>query len=132
MIENNILSISNTLFKDRKEYSKVTDSQKEQFFFIFNRYFSKKHLGKSFMLNDKTLNKSIGMDLWFEYFKNKPYPQWFWSKSSKKQGDESLTDKDLNILKEHLDIGEQELNFLLKHHYDEIIEELQYLKKLTK
>jgi hypothetical protein len=132
MIENNILAISNKMFKDKKDWVKVTDSQKEQFFFIFNRYFSKKHSDKSFLLNDKSVNKTVGMDLWYEYFKNKPYPQWFWSKSPKKQNDEDLTDKDFNNLREHLDVGEQELNFLLKHHHDEIIEELQYLKKLTK
>jgi hypothetical protein len=132
MIENNILTISNTMFKDKKDWVKVTDLQKEQFFFIFNRYFSKRHSDKSFLLNHKSVNKSVGMDLWYEYFDNKPYPQWFWSKSPKKQSDEELTDKDFKNLRAHLDVGEQELNFLLKHHHNEIIEELQYLKKLIK
>ena len=36
MIDNNILAISNVMFRDKKDWSKVTDEQKEQFFFIFN------------------------------------------------------------------------------------------------
>ena len=39
MIENNILALSNAMFRN-KTWGDVKDEQKEQFFFIFNRYFS--------------------------------------------------------------------------------------------
>ena len=132
MIENNILSISKSMFKDRKDWSDVSSEQKEQFFFIFNRYFSKKHSEKSFLLNSKIQDKSLGMDVWFEYMKDKPYPQWFWSKSTNKKSEDFVSEKEFENLRKHLDLGEEELKHLIKHYKDEIIEELEYLKKLTK
>ena len=132
MIDNNILAVSNVMFKDKKDWNKVSLDQKEQFFFIFNRYFSKRHLDKSFLLNHKDIDKSTSMELWFEYYKDKSYPKWFWSKSPKQESNETISEKDLLLLKKHLDLGDNELSFLIKHHRAEIIEEIEYLKKLTK
>lgn len=132
MIENNLLAISNVIFKNKKDWSKVTSEQKEQFFFIFNRLFSKKYPNISFLLNDKLVDKESSMELWFEFMKNEPYPQWFWSKPQSKILNESLSDKEYELLIKHFGIKNDELNFLIKHHNQEIIEELNYLKKLTK
>ena len=41
----------------RELWQFVTDEQKELYFFIFNRYFSKKFPEKSQLLNDKSINK---------------------------------------------------------------------------
>ena len=132
MIANNLLAISNVIFKNKKDWSKVTKEQKDQFFFIFNRLFAKKHPNLSLLLNDKMVDKELSMDLWFEFMKNKPYPQWFWSKPDLKKSDDCISDKDYELLMKHFDIKNDELNFLIKHHNQEIIEELNYLKKLTK
>ena len=132
MIDNNILAISNAMFKDKKNWSKVTDEQKEQFFFIFNRYFSKRYPKESQLLNGKEINKSDCMDLWFEFIKNKPYPQWFWSKSTEKSEKGEFSEKELMMLRQYLDIKSEELDFLIKHNREEIIEELEYLKKSNK
>jgi hypothetical protein len=132
MIENNILSVSNAMFKNKNDWNEVRKDQKEQFFFIFNRFFSKKFLDLSFLLNDKKMNKEVGTDLWYEYMKTKPYPQWFWSKSSVKSDHLGISESNLKMLKKHLDIKDDELEFLIKHHNQEIIEELEYLKKLDK
>lgn len=131
MIENNILALSKSMFTNQNDWGKVKNEQKEQFFFIFNRYFSKRYPDFSFLLNSKDQNKSTGMDLWFEFMKNKPYPQWFWSKSTKPTED-MITDKNFEQLMIHLDIGSEELRHLIKHYKDEIIEEIDYLKKLSK
>lgn len=130
MIENNILAISKVMFTNKNDWKKVTVEQKEQFFFIFNRYFSKKYPDLSSLLNDGNQEKVVGMDLWFEFMKDKSYPQWFWSKATKNS--EEFSDKETSQLLQHLDINEQELNFLIKHYKQEIIEELDYLKKLSK
>lgn len=132
MIDNNILAISNAMFKDKKNWSKVTDEQKDQFFFIFNRYFSKRYPKESQFLNGKEINKSDGMDLWFEFLKNKPYPQWFWSKSTEKSEKGEFNEKELSMLRQYLDVKSEELDFLIKHHRDEVIEELEYVKKSNK
>jgi hypothetical protein len=132
MIDNNILAISNVMFRDKKDWSKVTDEQKEQFFFIFNRYFSKKYSMESQLLNDKDIDKIIGMDLWFEFMKTQPYPKWFWSKAKEEKTKGDISEKEFKRLLSHLQIKSEELDFLIKHHKDEIIEELEYLKKLDK
>ena len=132
MIENNILSISNVMFRNKEDWSKVSDDQKDQFFFIFNRYFSKKYPIESQLLNSKSIDKTIGMDLWFHFMKSKPYPKWFWSKSTEKSEKEEFSEKELLMLRQYLDIKSEELDFLIKHHKDEIIEELEYLKKSNK
>ena len=132
MIENNILAISNVIFKNKSLWKDVTTEQKEQFFFIFNRFFSKKYPHQSLLLNNKNTNKEVGMDIWFEFMKNKPYPQWFWSKPNLKKTNGDINDKDYDLLLKHIDIKSDELNFLIKHHKNELIEELDYLKKLSK
>jgi hypothetical protein len=132
MIDNNILAISNVMFRDKKDWSKVSDEQKDQFFFIFNRYFSKRYPMESQFLNDKNIDKSIAMDLWFEFMKTQPYPKWFWSKSTEKSEKGEFNEKELSMLRQYLDIKSEELDFLIKHHKDEVIEELEYLKKSNK
>ena len=132
MIENNILAISNVMFRNKEDCSKVSDDQKDQFFFIFNRYFCKKYPIESQLLNSKSIDKTIGMDLWFHFMKSKPYPKWFWSKSTEKSEKEEFNEKELLMLRQYLDIKSEELDFLIKHHKDEIIEELEYLKKSNK
>jgi len=131
MIENNILAISNAMFRD-KNWDKVKEEQKEQFFFIFNRYFSKKHLELAQSLNDKLTNKSVGLDLWAEYYKNKPYPNWFWSKPKESKEKQEFTKDDKKNLLKHLDVKMIELEFLINHHKDFVKEELEYLNKLNK
>jgi len=103
MIENNILAISNAMFKNKNDWGKVTEEQKKQFFFIFNRYFSKKYLDLAQSLNHKETDNSVAMDLWYEFMKNKPYPQWFWSKSPKSDSKEEISDKDISELQKKLE-----------------------------
>ena len=132
MIENNILAISNVMFRNKEDWSKVSDDQKDQFFFIFNRYFSKKYPIESQLLNSKSIDKTIGMDLWFHFMKSKPYPKWFWSKPKEEKSKSDISVQEIKRLLIHLQIKSEELDFLIKHHKDEIIEELEYLKKIDK
>lgn len=128
-IENNILEISKAMFTNKNNWTYVTDEQKEQFFFIFNRYFSRKYTDLSQLLNDKLINKSVGMDLWANFMKDKPYPQWFWVKTKKNTkviGDDGL----LEELKSINNLNDQEFDFLIKNYPNEINEEINYLKQL--
>lgn len=131
MIENNILAITNAMFKNKSEWQKVSDDQKGQFFFIINRYFAKKYFVLAEKLNNLNQNKSTAMDLWFHFMSDKPYPQWFWTKS-KKKSEIDYSDNDFYDLRKKYDLKTQEFEFLIKHHKEEIIEELEYLKKTKK
>ena len=128
IIDNNVLAISKCMFQERKNWKFVTDEQKDLFFFIINRYFSKQYPYLAQLLNDKTTDKVAGMDLWFHFMEDKPYPKWFWSKSEKSKDDSLFTEKEVNSLLNRFDIKQEELDLLIKYHLDDVKEELKYIK----
>jgi hypothetical protein len=131
MIEDNILSVSKAMFQNRGDWKLVTNDMKEKYFFIFNRYFSKKYPQFAQLLNDKNINKAIGLDLWFNFMSDKPYPKWFWSKSKEK--DESILGKDFDLLMKKLQLNKKEdLEYLIGKFPEEIEEELKFYKKQQK
>jgi hypothetical protein len=132
IIENNLLAVSKVMFQNRENWKHVTDTQKETFFFIFNRYFSKKYPEMASFLNDKNINKAEGLDLWYHYMKNKPYPKWFWGKVEKKKDDSEFSEKDIEKLLFRFDIKKSELDLLIKYNISEVKEELKYIKSTEK
>ena len=42
IIENNLLAVTNAMFKDKKNWNWVNDEQKNDFFFIINRLLAKR------------------------------------------------------------------------------------------
>lgn len=122
----NLLEVSTIMFKDKKEWHKVTDEEKSTYFFIFNRYFSKKYPHLSQCLNSKEQDKVLGMNLIYQFMLNQPYPKWFWSKSDKKIGKNLLTEKQELKLLEIWDIKKEDLEFIIKFYPEEFKEELDY------
>jgi len=53
IIENNLLAVTNAMFKDKKNWNWVNDEQKNDFFFIINRLLAKRFTEKSQLLNLK-------------------------------------------------------------------------------
>lgn len=125
-IESNILDISKTMFTNKENWKYITDEQKQQFFFIFNRYFCRKYCDLSQYLNDKSFDKSVGMDLWFYFMKDKPYPQWFWVKTKKTIQEED--DKLFEELRNNNQLTKQEFDFIKNNYPDEVQDEINYLK----
>jgi hypothetical protein len=131
-----IIDVANAIFKFKNDWiytndkKKVSDEYKEKFFFIFNRYFSKKYPQKAQLLNLKTIDKATAMDLWFHFMKTQPYPDWFWSKSPKHE--KAMPEKEYKQLLRHLQIKESDLDYLIDRYPDFIKEEQTYLKKLEK
>jgi hypothetical protein len=125
-----LIDIANAMFRNRSDWGKITDDDKEKLFFIFNRYFSKKYPEKSHLLNMKTTNKSDGMDLWFHFMKGKPYPQWFWSKSPTDKPE--IPEKDFKLLMIRLKLKDSDITYLVNNFPDFIKEELKYYKQLDK
>ena len=130
-VEDNLLAIANAMFKNRLNWNNVSNTLKEKWFFIFNRYFSKTYPEKAQLLNLKTIDKVTAMELWFQFMKTQPYPDNFWSKSPKKEN-EGLTDKERKSLRKHLRIDDHDLDYLCRRYPDIIKEELGHLIKLEK
>ncbi len=132
MIEDNLLSISKVIFQNRNNWKFVTNDMKEKYFFIFNRYFSKKYPNESQLINHKSINKSIGLDLWFYFMKDKEYPKWFWSKSKfEKSSDLPEIDFRLLMIKLNLD-KDDDLQYLINNFPEVIKEELEFYKTKQK
>jgi hypothetical protein len=131
MAQKTILEVANAIFKNKNDWKYIDDSDKKKYFFIFNRYMSKKYPEQAQFLNDKLLDEVLGMNLIYAFLSKKTYPRWFWSKSEKKAEKISFSQKDLVSLQTKLDIKESEMELLVKYHSDEVKEELKYIKALT-
>lgn len=129
-MDNNLSYIFNAIFKNRKDWDFITDDQKEKYFFIINRNFSKKYPEKAQLFNLKSINKISSMNLWFNFFENKPYPNWFWSKGDKADKSE-IPEKDYKALLKILQIKDIDLDYLIDKHPEFIKEELTWLKKVN-
>ena len=127
-IDNHILAVSKCMFQDRKDWIYVTDQQKEKWFFIINRNMSKKYPYLAQLLNDKSIDKVSGMNLWFHFMEGKPYPKWFWSKGEKSKDNSQFSDKEIESLLSKFNIKSDELDLLIHYHIDDVKEELKYIK----
>jgi hypothetical protein len=114
----------------RGSWDKITVEEKEKNFFIFNRYFSKVYPEQAQLLNLKNIDKVVGMELWYQFMKTEPYPDWFWSKSEKSDKP-ILAPKDYKMLLVSLKVKPDDLDYLIEKHYEFIKEELSYLKKVN-
>ena len=83
-IDDNLLSVFNTMFKKRDDWRFLTDKQKDTYFFIINRNLSKRYTEQAQLLNLKNIDKVVGMELWYQFMKTEPYPKFFFSKSDTK------------------------------------------------
>lgn len=128
----NLLEVSNLMFRDKQDWCKVTEEEKNTYFFIFNRYFSKKYPQLSQLLNSKEQDKVLGMDLIYHFMLKQPYPKWFWSKSERKSEKNFLTDKQESKLLQIWNIKKEDLEFLIKFYPEDIKEEIDYIESVEK
>jgi hypothetical protein len=127
-----LIDVANAMFRNKKDWINISIEDKEKYFFIFNRYFSKKYPTKSQLLNNKNIDKSSSLDLWYHFMLDKSYPNWFWSKSSK-SNKSSLDKKDIELLMTKLQLNkEEDLIYLLDRYPNFIEEELKFYKTKIK
>jgi len=127
-----LIDVANAMFRNKKDWINISIEDKEKYFFIFNRYFSKKYPTKSQLLNNKNIDKSSSLDLWYYFMIDKPYPNWFWSKSGK-SNKSSLDKKDFDLLMIKLQLNkEEDLIYLLDKYPNFIEEELKFYKTKIK
>ncbi len=127
----NLKLVADAMFTNKVNWKDLPDEEKETSFFVFNRYFAKKYPELSQLLNLKTIDKLAAMDLWYYYFRNKPYPQWLWSKSET-QSKSDISEKEFKLLQEKLKLKDLDLQYLIDNNLDIIKEELKYFKNLEK
>jgi hypothetical protein len=127
----NLKLIGDAMFTKKVKWEDVSDDEKESCFFIINRYFSKKYVEQAQLLNLKNIDKVVGMELWYQFMKNEPYPKFFFSKSDTKDKS-GLTKKEYKMLLVSLKIKPDDLDYLIEKHFDFIKEELSFLVKLYK
>jgi hypothetical protein len=125
-----LVDVFNAMMR-KGSWDKITNEEKEKNFFIFNRFFSKRYVEYSNLLNVKNIDKVVAMDLWYHFMKTEPYPRWFWSKSDKNDKN-ILSNSEYKLLLRHFFIKPEDLDYLINHHFDFIKDELDYLKKLNK
>lgn len=128
IIDDNILAVANCIFKNKTHWVYVTDEMKKKYFFIFNRYLSKKYPEYAQLLNDKLIDEVLGMNLIYAFLSKQTYPKWFWSKSEKKAEKSLFNEKEVEELRIKYDLHVEEINLLLTYHPEEIKEELKYIK----
>lgn len=115
----------------KKDWDKIPDEEKESCFFIINRMFAKKYPDKSQLLNLKTIDKVVAMDMWYYFMMDKPYPKWFWSKSTSIEK-VKISNKDFELLLKRLLIKESDLDYLIDNYPEFVEDELKYWKSLEK
>ena len=126
-----LIDVFNAMLKNKKDWVKITDEDKEKFSFIFNRYFSKKYTEQAAFMNLKGIDKVLVMDLWYKFMLTQPFPKWFWSKSDKVDKPK-ITEKELKMLVIKLKVKPDDINYLIDKHPEFIKDELDYYKKLEK
>lgn len=126
-----IIDVANAMF-GKSEWDKITDEDKEKFFFIFNRYFSKKYPHEAQLLNLKTIDKVVGMNLLYQFMKGKPYPTWFWSKGEKTDKKSEITETEFKSLLVYLKLKREDIEYLVKNFPDFIKSELKHIKDFEK
>ena len=129
-IDDNLLAVFNTIFRKRDDWKFLTDKQKDTYFFIINRHLAKRYPEQAQLLNLKNIDKVVGMELWYQFIKTEPYPDWFWSKSEKSDKP-ILAPKDYKMLLVSLKVKPDDLDYLIEKHFDFVKEELSYLKKVN-
>lgn len=126
-----IIDVANAIF-GKSDWSKIKDEEKEKWFFIFNRYFSKKYPKEAQLLNIKTIDKVTGMNLIFHFMKDKPYPTWFWSKGEKSDKKSEISESDFNLLLVYLKLKREDIEYLIQNFPDLLKSELKNIKDFQK
>jgi hypothetical protein len=123
------------IFDNKESYKDFTQKDKEDNFFIINRYMAKNHPMMCQELNDKGLPKDICMDIWSRYFKNvNKAPFWFWKKATKKEDiwPNSFKNADVKRLEFKEELDKESLMLLLNHYPKECKFEIDYINDLIK
>lgn len=128
------IQTANIIFKDKKSYSKLSDKDKENNFFILNRKFSVGKYKQAQFFNSKFIDKASAMDIWYLFFKNQNgIPFWYWRpKNKNKKEKNNLSNSDKNLLLENTELDSDDIDFLFKYYKDNLNYQIKKLKRFDK
>lgn len=119
------------IFKNKNQYSQLTDDEKRKFFFIINRKFGVKYIKQAQFFNSKYLDKESCMDIWFRFFGNSVgIPGWYWAKSKKSNKKSKISGPDRKLLLENTSLNNEDIDFMIEHYLDDVQYEVKKLKRL--
>jgi len=119
------------IFKSKSEYYKLTDKNKEDFFWIINRKFGVEYPDLANKLSSKHIDKASALDIWFEKFKNaRSIPSWYWSKSTPKDKEDRLTKSERTLLLENTNLTNEDIDFMIKNYFEDLEFEIKKFKRL--
>lgn len=127
------ITLSNIIFKDKNNYKLVTDEEKESNFFILNRKFAFKFLKQAQFFNNKNINKSSSMDLWYQFFYNTTNgtPAWWWLTKTNKKTKSDISNTDLKMVKQYHELTNNDIKFLSTYFKDYLKNEIKRIKKFS-
>lgn len=124
------------IFKKQSEYKRLSNEDKEKFFFIINRKLARKFPIHAQFFNKKNIDKSNALDIWYYFFVKKGtngIPTWYWGNKKKKEKENELIKKDdILLLCNFYNLKENDINFLIKYYPEYILEETKKIKKFNK
>jgi len=127
--------ITKFIFEDKSDYKKLTDEDKEKFFFIINRKLARAYPKNAQYFNIKGADKASAMDIWYQFFIKKRtigIPDWYWGKKKEAKEKAIATKDEIQYLMNFYDIKERDVDFLIQYYPDDVTEELKKYRKFEK
>ncbi|MCK9416068.1 hypothetical protein M0Q97_05345 [Candidatus Dojkabacteria bacterium] len=134
MAKIDFITLSNIIFKnkEKEKYQYVSDEEKEANFFMLNRKFAIKYLKQAQFFNNRNVDKSSAIDIWYKIFKNTTYdtPSWWWkSKQTKNKPKSEFASSDLKLIKDYYELTNGDIKFLITYYKDILKDDIKRLKK---
>lgn len=134
MIKLDFITLANIIFKDKNKYKFVSDEEKIDNFFILNRKFAFNDIKKAQFFNFKNVDKASAMDIWYSIFykTTNGTPQWWWkSKQNSTKVKSDFNTKELDLIKEHYNIKDSDIDFLIKYYKENLKDDIKRLKRFS-
>jgi hypothetical protein len=123
------------IFKNKDNYKKLSDEDKERCFFMVNRKLARGFPTHAQFFNDKSIDKANATDIWYHFFIKKGakgIPSWYWPPKKEAKEKSIATKADIEFLMNLYDIKENDVQFLIQYHKEDVIEELKKYHKFEK
>jgi len=133
MAKVDFITLANIIFKDKDKYKFITDDEKKDAFFVLNRKFAYKDIRKAQFFNNKNIDKSSSLDIWYQIFygTTNGTPDWWWKtkQPSKNKIKSEFNNNDINLIKDYYEIKNSDVEFLIKYYSKDLKDDIKRLKK---
>jgi hypothetical protein len=126
-------TITDIFYHSKRDWKDVSSEEKERFFFIFNRYMSRKYPLHAQQFNFKGIDKAIAFNVWFVFFRQTiRRPDWFWPRAAASNKNKiDIAPKDMKTLVREYEIKEEDVLLLHKMYPKELRKDLLRINKIN-